>query len=90
MSLDLPIANLADWNSERSRVHLRLTIYDGRHNGCLNHLCADSGLLLVAASISSVVSIARNYENLDWLALRRPITVVQVVKVPGATLVKGG
>lgn len=92
MSLDLSISDLADWNDDAGWVYLRLAICDSRHNGSLDHLGADGGLFSTVTSISitSSVSVARNYNNLDWLALRRPVTVVQVIEVSGLALVEGG
>lgn len=89
MSLDLSISDLADGNGNGSCVYLWLTICDGRHNGSLDRLGADSGLFMAVISTPSV-SVARQYAKLDWFALRRPVTVVQIIKVPGATLVEGG
>lgn len=90
MSLDLSVSNLADGNSNGSRVYLWLTVCDSRHKGSLDHPGADSGLFMTVTSTWHSVYVARQYAKLDWFALRRPFTVVQIVKVPGATLVEGG
>lgn len=90
MSLNLSISNLADWNDDAGWMCLRLTIPDSRHNGSLDHLGADSGLFSTITSITSSVSVARQYQNLNWFALRRPVTVVQVIKVSRLALVEGG
>lgn len=89
LSLDLSVRYLAYGNGNLSRSNLWLTIRDNRHNGSLDDLGADSDLSSAVTSISSV-SVARHDENLYWFALSCPVTVVQIVKSPGATLVEDG
>lgn len=90
MNLRLPISNLADWKSVARVVCVRRIIRETVHDGGMDGLGADSGTSSAVAFTPLSVPVARHYENIDWLTLGCPVTVVQVVKVPGATLVEGG
>lgn len=82
MDLDLAITNLAHRNGDGGRDNLGLAVGKNSDNSGNNDLSAYGLLAAVAGTIAGFGN------DLDGLTLRRPVAVVQVVKVARQALVE--
>ena len=93
MSLDLAITNLAHGDGDGGGNNLGLAVREDGDNGGSDHAGSD-GVLAVAAGSAALGGLlsgtARHGDNLDGVALRSPVTVVEVVEAARQALVEDG